>query len=315
MNKGYYFIKPLIPRNFQLFARREIIKRKYSRCSNIWPINEIASAKPSGWTGWPNGKNFAFILTHDVELIGGHNKCIDLMSLERELGFRSSFDFVPERYNVSPALRQLLVDNGFEICVHGLKHDGKEYLTRKIFLQRAAAINRYLKEWNSVGYRSPSMHHNLEWFHDLNIEYDMSTFDTDPFEPQSDASDTIFPFWVPQNNSDSGYVEMPYTLPQDFTLFILMREKNTDIWKRKLDWIAEKGGMALINVHPDYMNFGDRKNSSEEFPASFYRNFLEYVKYNYEGSYWHVLPKLVSRFIKDKISDKLLQNKSIKQFN
>jgi hypothetical protein len=308
MNKGYYFLKPLIPRKFQLFVRRELIKSKFNHCSNIWPINEITSAKPKGWTGWPDGKKFALILTHDVELIGGQNKCLDLMRLEMDLGFRSSFDFVPERYNVSPVLRQLLFSNGFEICVHGLKHDGKEYLSRKVFLERAVEINKYLKDWKAVGYRSPSMHHNLDWLHDLNIEYDMSTFDTDPFEPQSDAIDTIFPFWVPGKESGTGYVELPYTLPQDFTLFILMREKNINIWKRKLDWIADKGGMALINVHPDYMNFGNKKNNSEEFPSNFYKDFLEYVKNKYEGSYWHGLPKDMSKFIKD---NKALEQKTV----
>jgi hypothetical protein len=47
-----------------------------------------------------------------------------------------------------------------------------------------------------------------------------------------------------------GYVELPYPLPQDFTLFTVMREKDIDIWKKKLDWIVEKGGMALLITHP-----------------------------------------------------------------
>jgi len=34
-----------------------------------------------------------------------------------------------------------------------------------------------------------------------------------------------------------------------------MQEKNIDIWKRKLEWVAENGGMPLVNTHPDYMNF------------------------------------------------------------
>src|SRR6516164_8618023 len=38
-----------------------------------------------------------------------------------------------------------------------------------------------------------------------------------------------------------GYVELPYTLPQDSTLFILLGEKTTNIWQRKLDWIAQHG--------------------------------------------------------------------------
>ena len=47
-------------------------------------------------------------------------------------------------------------------------------------------------------------------------------------------------------------------------LFILMKEKNIDIWKQKLDWISEHSGMALLNTHPDYMNFdGGIRQKSE----------------------------------------------------
>ena len=44
------------------------------------------------------------------------------------------------------------------------------------------------------------MQHNLQWLHALNAEYDSSTFDTDPFEPEPDGVGTIFPFWVPGPN-------------------------------------------------------------------------------------------------------------------
>ncbi|MGE5457418.1 MAG: hypothetical protein ACM3RX_03605 [Methanococcaceae archaeon] len=299
INKKFYFIKPFIPRNLQLFLRRKLIEHKLSLYKDIWPINEQTNQKPERWNGWPDGKKFSLILTHDVELQGGHDKCQALMEMEKQLGFRSSFNFVPERYNVSPALREELIENGFEVCVHGLIHDGKLYSSKKIFMERAIRINMYLKEWNSKGFRSPSMHHNLEWIHELNIDFDMSTFDTDPFEPQSDSAGTIFPFWVNKNNSTDGYVELPYTLPQDFSLFILMREKNNRIWKKKLDWVAEKGGMALINVHPDYMNFSKKLNGKEEFPSEFYQDFLEYIKEKYAGEYWHVLPSKMASFVKE----------------
>ena len=93
-----------------------------------------------------------------------------------------------------------------------------------------------------------------------------------------------------------GYVELPYTLPQDFTLFVLMKEKNIEIWKKKLDWIAEKGGMALFNSHPDYMNFNKQKNGNEEYAAELYIEFLEYIKNRYKDQYWHALPKDIARF-------------------
>jgi hypothetical protein len=95
------------------------------------------------------------------------------------------------------------------------------------------------------------------------------------------------------------FIELPYTLPQDFTLFILMREKTIKVWKEKLDWIAEKGGMALLNTHPDYMNFDDRKCSGAEYPASYYEEFLQYVKNTYQDLYWHVLPREMACFCSD----------------
>ena len=292
----YYLLKPAIPRFLQFHLRRQLIKHKQSRYADIWPIDGSASKPRESFTGWPDDKQFAVILTHDVDTEMGHARCLNLAHLEQEVGFHSSFNFVPERYKVDPTLRTQLVENGFEVGVHGLNHDGKLYSSKKVFQERAIKINGYLKAWGAVGFRSPAMHHNLEWLHDLDIEYDASTFDTDPFEPQPDGVGTIFPFWVEGRNGKKGYVELPYTLPQDFTLFILMKEKNINIWRRKLDWIAEHGGMALINTHPDYMHFGRGRLGLEEYPVRYYVEFLEYVKGKYEGQYWHVLPRKIAKW-------------------
>ena len=264
--------------------------------NHIWPIDPGAGKPPEGWTGWPDKKKFALALQHDIDTQKGHEKCRDLMALEEDSGVRSLFSFVPERYNVSESLRNELLNKGFDIGVHGLKHDGKLFLSKKIFQKRAIRINRYLKEWNSVGFSSPSMHHNLDWMQLLAIKYDISTFDTDPFEPQPDSVSTIFPFWVQRSSNKTGFVELPYTLPQDHALFIIMKEKTIDIWKQKLNWIAEKGGMALLNTHPDYMNFSGRKLSIEEYPAKYYKDFLEHITSKYAGQYWHALPRDIARF-------------------
>jgi hypothetical protein len=296
LTRFYYVVKPLVPRWLQILFRRRIVLLKRELCKNVWPIDEKAAVPPEQWSGWPEGKQFALVLTHDVDTARGHEKCRQLMKLEMDFGFRSSFNFVPERYAVSPELRHYLTGHGFEVGVHGLVHDGKLYSSIEVFQSRALRINHYLQDWNAVGFRSPSMQHNLEWIHDLKIEYDASTFDTDPFEPQSDGVQTIFPFVVLGSRGAPGYVELPYTLPQDFTLFVLMGEKNIDIWKKKLDWIVNCGGMALINTHPDYMNFGEGSPGIEEYPSKHYEDFLHYVKSQYEGHYWHALPMDVSRY-------------------
>jgi len=222
-----------------------------------------------------------------------------LVAIEERLGFRSSFNFVPGDYHVPEVLRQNLMERGFEIGVHGLYHDKNPFRSPSIFKKQSVEINRTLKDWGAKGFRSPSMYHDLELLHHLDIEYDASTFDTDPFEPQPDGMGTIFPLWVSNKNPQKGYVELPYTLPQDFLLFILMQEKSIDIWKKKLDWIAMHGGMILLDVHPDYMNF-DKKQHYEKYPSKYYEAFLEYIKSKYEGQYWHALPRDMARFWADK---------------
>ena len=294
--KLYYSLKPLIPRIIQIELRRIRMRRKRALYADVWPIDERAGNPPEDWTGWPEGKKFALVLTHDVETAKGQENCRKLMELEEKLGFRSSFGFVPERYPVSAELRKYLERRGFEVVVHGLLHDGLYYKSRETFSGRAARINHYIKDWGAIGFRSPSMQHNLDWIHDLNIEYDSSTFDTDPFEPQPDGVGTIFPFRVPRNSGDKGYLELPYTLPQDHNLFVIMQERSIDIWKKKLDWIAKKGGMALLITHPDYMHFDPNVHSAEEYPADFYEELLQYARSKYEGQYWHVLPKTLAHF-------------------
>ena len=300
----YYTVKPFIPRSVQITLRRKVIQRQREKCGAVWPIHPDSAAPPPSWTGWPEGKQFSVVLTHDVELAVGQSRCEWLMQLEQEAGFVSSFNFVPERYADRPEVRNLLTYNGFEVGVHGLNHDGKLYASREEFASRAERINGYIKEWNATGFRSPAMHHNLDWIRDLNIEYDASTFDTDPFEPQPDAACTIFPFYVPADGDRSGYVELPYTLAQDFTLFVLLEEQSIDVWKKKVDWVASKGGMVLVNVHPDYMHFGSGTPPLGEFKAQLYTELLEYIRDTYAGQYWHALPRDIARFWKSTASCK-----------
>jgi glycosyltransferase involved in cell wall biosynthesis len=290
-NQFYYGIKPLIPASIRQMVRRWFARRKRRKLQDVWPILPGSERPPEGWPGWPGGKKFAFILTHDVEGPGGVAKCRRLMELEMKWGFRSSFNFIPEGdYRVSRELREELIRNGFEVGVHDLHHDGKLYQSRNGFAKKATQINRYLKEWGGAGFRSGFMLHNLDWLVDLNIKYDASTFDTDPFEPQPDGTGTIFPFWKEGGNG-RGFVELAYTLAQDSTLFLLFGERSPDIWLRKLDWVAERGGMALVNVHPDYMRFEGEAAGSGTYPEEFYRRLLQHVREKHGQTAWHVRPE------------------------
>jgi hypothetical protein len=298
----YYRVKPAIPHELRLMLRSRIASRQRRRSVNVWPINEeLATRRPEWWSGWPDGKAFAFVLTHDVEGRKGMERCKALAELEMDLGFRSSFNFVPEGEYDTPAwLRSFLAEHGFEVGVHDLHHNGTLYRSKAEFSAAAKRINGHLERWQAVGFRSAFMFHNLEWLKELDVLYDASTFDTDPFEPQPDGAGTIFPFLVPRSDG-SGYVELPYTLAQDSTLFLVLGEKTNDIWKRKLDWVAQHGGLALVNVHPDYTAFGDQVGRAE-FRVALYKEFLTHVSTQFGNAAWCALPRDVAKFVKDSSS-------------
>jgi hypothetical protein len=307
----YYAVKPYIGWRIRLPLRRWLARRTLRRSRQVWPVLENSGRRPEGWPGWPGLKQFAFVLTHDVEGQLGFNRIKQLAELEKQLGFRSSFNLVPEGEYRSPKdLRDWLVGEGFEVGVHDLHHDGSLFRSRNDFYGQAGRINNHLREWGAVGFRAGFMFHNLDWIGELEIEYDASTFDTDPFEPQPDGVGTIFPFWVVPKDGRAGYVELPYTLAQDSTLFVLFQEETADIWKRKLDWVAQHGGMALVNVHPDYVSFDEQVPSAREFPVARYSDLLTYVRDRYAGRYWNVVPRDLARWFKSETQSRNIVSRS-----
>ncbi|MEM9238102.1 MAG: hypothetical protein AAGB14_15125, partial [Verrucomicrobiota bacterium] len=187
-----------------------------------------------------------------------------------------------------------------EVGVHDLKHDGRLYNSRNGFRRKAKRINNYLEDWGAVGFRSGFMVRCLDWLHDLDLSYDTSTFDTDPFEPVPSGSRTIFPFMVKTDGDgpDSGYVELPYTLPQDSTLFLLLGEQTIDIWKRKVDWIAMHGGLALVNIHPDFIDFSGKRDVGSSYASRLVSEFLDYLNTRYSGQYWNPVPREMAAWFK-----------------
>ena len=171
-NKLFYTLKPAIPRRLQIFLRRQIARYKRRKYSHIWPIDPASNKPPDGWTGWPDGKKFALLLCHDVDTQQGHDHCLKLAELEAQLGFRSYYNFVPERYHNSGSVFKELRKRGFEIGVHGLTHDGKLFRSRKIFDQRAVKITDYM---SFEGEKSGSEAYPVEYYIEF-LEYVKTTY-------------------------------------------------------------------------------------------------------------------------------------------
>src|SRR5688572_20853890 len=124
LKNTYYTLKPFLPWPMRIALRRWHAFAIRNKSHSIWPIDRSAAAPPAGWSGWPNGKRFALVLTHDVETRRGLDRCEALIEMEIGLGFRSSFNFVPEgEYSTPRELRQALDSNGFEVGVHDFRHD------------------------------------------------------------------------------------------------------------------------------------------------------------------------------------------------
>src|SRR5438445_4470310 len=115
-HKIYYGLKPFVRRSIRLGIRRWFAIRKREKVKDIWPIMPASERAPDNWLGWPDGKQFALVLTHDVESKDGLVKCRDLMRLEQEFGFHSSFNFILEgNYNVLSVIIDALVSIGLDV--------------------------------------------------------------------------------------------------------------------------------------------------------------------------------------------------------
>lgn len=232
---------------------------------------------------YPNKYSSAVILTHDVEEQAGFDYIPKLLELEEKYKYKSAWNIVPYKYKIDEGIVKLIQDSGHEIGIHGYNHDGKLYYSEKIFRYRAEFINKAIRKYNAVGFRSPQVHRNLQWLQQLDIEYDASCFDYDPFQPFPGGTGSIWPFIV------GKFVELPYTLPQDHTLFYVLKQKNIDFWKNKIDWLIKNNGMILTLTHPDYLI--DKKH------LKFYEELLDYL--NKLENTWNCLPKEITAWGKD----------------
>src|SRR5205823_13422916 len=184
----YYLVKPLLPRRAVLRARRAAHGGAQRTFPLGWPVEDryrrFMWAVMDGLLArlgldqvpfvhfWPHGRRYSVVLTHDVETADGQSFVAPVADLEERLGFRSSFNFVAERYALDHGLIRDLQSRGFEIGVHGLRHDGRELRSERAFAGIAQRLNEHLRSLDAVGFRSPLTHRHPEWLQALEVEYD-----------------------------------------------------------------------------------------------------------------------------------------------
>jgi peptidoglycan/xylan/chitin deacetylase (PgdA/CDA1 family) len=289
----YYRLKPVLPRAVQLALRRAFRPLQGRARFPRWPVEtalhdfcdtvlallvEVAGEPLPCIAPWPRGRRWALVLTHDVEHAGGLERIGLLRDIELAAGVRSSWNLVPERYETGDAIVGELTAAGFEVGVHGLRHDGLDLDSEARLRGRLPAIRGYAERWGAQGFRAPALHRRWEWMPLLGFDYDSSYPDTDPYEPMPGGCCS----WLPFFNGDM--VELPVTLAQDHTIFVLLGEQDGRLWHEKTDILAARGGMACLITHPDYM--------LDEQRLAAYRRFVE--DYGSDPAVWCALPREVS---------------------
>ena len=209
----YNFLRPFLPLKIrQLFQAKYNDKTTYKE--NFINTELIDLVKSNQQFGieiknlYPEGYSSSTVLTHDVEEQEGFNFIPKIIELEKKYGFKSSWNIVPYKYKIDKGIINFINDSGNEIGIHGYNHDGKLYYSEKIFNDRVPYINKAIEEYKATGFRSPMVHRNLLWQQKLNILYDASCFDYDPFQPFPGGTGSIWPFIA------GKFVELPYTLPR-----------------------------------------------------------------------------------------------------
>lgn len=304
IRKAYYIARPILPVGIRKHAQRFHLRERRNVAFPSWPIDKtvenlcaelMASSVranqnqriPFIWF-WPNGHDSCVIMTHDVEHTPGRDFCGDLMDLDDRYGIRASFQVVPEdRYSISDAFLESIRSRGFELNVHDLNHDGHLFISRESFLTRTSKINEYARKWRTEGFRSGGMYRNAEWNEALQVDYDMSFPNASHLEPQRGGCCTVMPYFT------GGLVELPLTTTQDYTLFHILGQHSTDLWKEEMDSIVSSNGLATFIVHPDYV--------IERRARLVYENLLQYLSERCtREKLWQPLPRDVARWWRER---------------
>jgi glycosyltransferase involved in cell wall biosynthesis len=260
----YYLIRPLLP----VSIRRHLQSAYLSGWNKIsfprWPVDCSVDylaedllkllLKASGeerlpfiWF-WPDGQQSCAIMTHDVESRLGCEFCTTLMEVDDEFGIKASFQIIPEdRYLVRPEFLRSIRDRGFEVAIHDLNHDGHLYSNREQFLQRAAKINAYGREYGSPGFRSAVLYRKQVWYDALKFSFDMSVPNVAHLDPQRGGCCTVMPYFLDE------ILEIPVTTVQDYTLFNVLHDYSINLWKEQMEMIMQRHGCMSFIVHPDYI--------------------------------------------------------------
>ena len=311
--QAYYFSRAFIPSVVRRRLQRAYFSDWHSRSFPSWPVDFTVdtlhqeflrlsmraagvSRVPFVWF-WPDGAPNCLIMTHDVETRAGRDFTSHLMDLDESYGLRASFQVIPEeRYEVPDSYVSEIRRRGFEFNIHDLNHDGHLYQRREEFLRRARKINAYGRRYQANGFRAGSMYRMLDWYDAYEFSYDMSLTNVAHLEPKRGGCCTVFPFFI------GGILELPLTTSQDYSVFHILNDYSTALWRQQIDLIKQANGLISFIAHPDYL-ISRRARKVYEALADHLRGLVA------KESLWAALPGEVDRWWRARSQMKLVNSK------
>ena len=300
----YYLLRPMLPLAIRKRLQRLVFRRRRMCRFPAWPVDcsvenileqlMALTLRASGvreipfiWF-WPNGRDSALMMTHDVEGQKGADHCDFLMDLDDSYDIKAAFQLIPEgAYKGLDEIVSKIRARGFELNIHDLDHDGRLYEQKALFEKRASKINKYGRHYGMEGFRSGSMHRNQEWFDMLDFQYDMSVPTVSHLEPQKGGCCTVTPYFV------DNILELPLTTIQDHGMFYILLDRSIVLWKQQIEMILAHHGLISFIVHPDYII---RPAECEQ-----YRELLEHIQSLRETrSIWVALPGEINRWWRER---------------
>jgi hypothetical protein len=131
------------------------------------------------------------------------------------------------------------------------------------------------------------MYREQSWYDAFEFAYDMSVPNVAHLEPQRGGCCTVMPYFV------GDILELPLTTVQDYSLFFILEDYSTDLWRAQIEAIRAQHGLISVIAHPDYLCESRQRNVYVEL-------LRHLASLRDKGETWVALPGEVSEWWRDR---------------
>ena len=190
---------------------------------------------------WPDGASACGMMTHDIEGQPGLDFCDELMDIDDSYASQVGVQLIPggreeawRSYSCAPAPARLRGQLARPHTTDSCFSDGNIPATG----QTESTNTR--REFGCDGFRSGAMYREQGWFGAFEFSYDMSVPNAAHLEPQRGGCCTVMPYFV------GNILELPLTTAQDYTLFFILNDYATTLWKEQIRLISQRHGLVSV---------------------------------------------------------------------